>query len=188
MNHSYKQSQATMALVVALALVSQSSPIHAASPIPGKETSAVNNMLGGMWAKLRASVKRPAGQVADASSTVAGIRGSEATESELRPYWKGAREGDKSSAEVQAFNAANELAEARNYAQAAVAFDAIITTYPDSPLAPDALFGGALARAALGEKARAIGSLETFVKKNPQHPLVADAQQVLAALKGTKKS
>ena len=75
------------------------------------------------------------------------------------------------------------LADAGNYAEAARAFDAFVQANPRSPLAPNALFGAALARAALGDRGQAASGLETFLKQNPQHPLAKDAEQALAALR-----
>ena len=68
-------------------------------------------------------------------------------------------------------------------AEAARAFDAFVQATPRSPLAPNALFGAALSRAALGDRAQAASGLETFLKQNPQHPLAKDAEQALAALR-----
>jgi len=62
-------------------------------------------------------------------------------------------------------------------------FDAFVEAHPRSPLASDARFGGALAQAALGDKARAVSGFETFVKQDPQHPLARDAERALAALR-----
>ena len=54
---------------------------------------------------------------------------------------------------------------------------------PKSPLAANAAFGAALARAAMGDTARAKAGFEDFLKREPQHPLAKDAEQALAALK-----
>ena len=48
---------------------------------------------------------------------------------------------------------------------------------------PNALFGAALAHAALGDKAKATAEFQDFLKRDPQHPLAKDAEQALAALR-----
>ena len=149
----------------------------------GAQNSAMKDLLGNLWARLRAATPRANPTVASTTVT-AGLRGAEATESELKPYWKGDREQDPAArAEREALDRAQSLADAGNYAEAARAFDAFVQANPRSPLAPNALFGAALARAALGDRGQAASGLETFLKQNPQHPLAKDAEQALAALR-----
>jgi hypothetical protein len=45
------------------------------------------------------------------------------------------------------------------------------------------MFGSALARAALGERAQAAAGFADFIKRQPQHPLAKDAEEALAALR-----
>jgi len=167
------------ALAAAALLGAQS--LHAAEPEKGGLTA----LLGELWARLRAATPRGStGQATAGVTLTAGIRGSEATESELQPYWKGDLEQDPGyRAERQALQAAQELADAGKFAEAGRAFDAFLKSYPRSTLAPNATFGGALAHAAAGDKARASAELETFLKQNPQHALAQDAQRALAALR-----
>ncbi len=141
--------------------------------------AAVKDMLGKLWARLRAATPRaqaPAGSV----TVTAGLRGAEATESELKPYWRGDRE---QASERQALEKAQALADAGSYADAAKAFDAFLKDNPRSPLAANAMFGSALARAALGERAQAAAGFADFIKQQPQHPLAKDAEEALAALR-----
>jgi len=152
----------------------------AGTPPPG---SAFTDFLANMWARLRAATPRTAPS-AQASSVTAGLRGKEATESELKPYWKDDRGDDPAAAaERQALDGAQTLAEAGKFAEAAQAFDTFLKQYPSSPLAANAIFGGALARAAMGDKARARAGFEDFLKRAPQHPLAHDAEQALASLR-----
>jgi TolA-binding protein len=168
----------TTLVVIGLALCALQAP-----PVAAQSSSAVKDMLGSLWARLRAATPR-ANPVVAATTVTAGLRGTEATESELKPYWKGDREQDPAAmAEREALERAQAQADAGNYAEAARSFDAFVQANPRSPLAPNALFGAALARAALGERAPAVSGLETFLKQNPQHPLARDAEQALAALR-----
>jgi TolA-binding protein len=171
------QSSLVARLLLAAALfASPAGPVSA-------QTAAMKDLLGSLWAKLRAATPR-ANPVIATTTVTAGLRGAEATESELKPYWKGDREQDPAAlAERKALDHAQSLADAGNYAEAARAFDAFVQANPRSPLASNALFGAALARAALGERGQAAGALETFLKQNPQHPLAKDAEQALAALR-----
>jgi TolA-binding protein len=60
---------------------------------------------------------------------------------------------------------------------------ALVQANPSGALAPNARFGAALSRAALGERARAAAAFQDFLKRDPQHPLARDAEQALAALR-----
>lgn len=176
-----------MAVSMLLAVALGATAANAAEPAkPGATAPAkpgATALLGELWAKLRALSPRAA--AAPATPTVtAGIRGAEATESELKPYWKGDREQDPAyRAERQALQAAEELADAGKFAEAARGFEAFLEAHPRSSLAPNALFGRALAHAALGDKARASTGFETFLKQHAQHPLAQDAQRALVALR-----
>jgi TolA-binding protein len=167
------------AFVAALLCALPTGPVAA----QGAQASTVKDLLGNLWARLRAATPRSSPPPA-ATSVTAGLRGSEATESELKPYWKGDREQDASSrTERQALESAQALADAGKFAEAARAYDAFLQQNARSTLAPNALFGSALARAALGDKARASAAFEEFIKRDPQHPLAKDAEQALAALR-----
>jgi TolA-binding protein len=158
--------------------------LFAAPPVLAADSAQFKVMLGELWARLRSAGPRQSTQVIATQTVTAGIRGAEATESELKPYWKGDREQDPAyRAERQALQSAQELADAGKFSEAAKAFDTFGEAYPRSTLASDARFGGALAQAALGDKARAISGFEGFLKQNPQHPLAHDAERALAALR-----
>lgn len=173
----------TTAVSVVLALLLGARAVNAAESAPPPKQSAITEMLSGLWARLRAAAPR-SDQAGTAPTLTAGLRGAEATETELKPYWKGDRERDPAyRAEIKALQSAQDLADAGKFAEAARAFDAFLASHPRSPLAPNALFGAALARAALGDKARANTGFETFIKQNPQHALARDAEQALAALR-----
>ncbi len=149
----------------------------------GSAASGVKDLLGSLWARLRAATPRSTA-AAPAATLTAGLRGTEATESELRPYWKGDREQDPSSrSERMALEAAQALADAGKFPEAARAFEAFLEANPRSTLAANAVFGAALSRAAMGDRARASAGFEDFLKREPQHPLAEDARQALAALR-----
>lgn len=164
-------------MVLLAAMVTE--PAHAQAQ-PG-----MTNLLGELWAKLRAASPRAQSAQTTAVPTVtAGVRGVEATESELRPYWMGDREQDPAyRAERQALVAAQDLADSARYGEAARAFDAFLESYPKSPFAPNARFGGGLSYAALGDRARATAAFEAFLQQDGQHPLARDAERALAVLR-----
>lgn len=169
-------SSFVLALVLAAAIVA---PAHA------QAQSGLTGLLGELWAKLRAAAPRAQLAQAIATPTVtAGVRGVEATESELKPYWMGDREQDPAyQAERKALQAAQEFADGGRFGDAARAFDAFLETYPKSSLAPNARFGSGLSYAALGDKARAIAAFEAFLMQNAQHSLARDAERAIAALR-----
>jgi TolA-binding protein len=167
-----------MALLVGAPAATAQQPTQATPAKP----SAIVNFLGELWARLRAAGPR-SGQI-NAPTLTAGLRGAEATETELKVYWKGDREQDPAYlAERKALQDAQDLGDAGKYAEAARAFDAFLEAHPRSTLAPNAQFGAALARLSLGDKVRARAAFEAFVKQNPQHALAHDAEQALATLR-----
>ena len=176
MRGGVRVASAVLALVLAATIV---------VPAQSQAQSGLTSLLGELWAKLRAVAPRAQTSQATVSTTVtAGVRGAEATESELRPYWMGDREQDPAyRAERQALQAAQEHADGGRFGDAARAFDAFLETYPKSSLATNARFGGALSHAAVGDKARAIAEFEAFLKQDAQHPLARDAERALAALR-----
>jgi TolA-binding protein len=167
-------------LLLALALAAA-----IAVPAYPQAQSGLQSLLGELWAKLRAASPRAQTAVATAAPTVtAGVRGVEATESELKPYWRGDREQDPAyRAERQALVAAQDLADGGRYGEAARAFDSFLESYPKSPFAPNARFGAGLSYAALGDRARAVAAFEAYLSQDAQHPLARDAERALAALR-----
>ena len=146
-------------------------------------TTQIKDMLGSLWGRLRAATPRSSA-TAPTTTVTAGLRGSEATESELKPYWRGDKESDAGSiAERKALEGAQALADSGKFAEAAKAFDAFVAQNPRSPLAANAVFGAAVAYASIGDKAKATANFQDFLKRDPQHPLAKDAEQAIAALK-----
>jgi TolA-binding protein len=164
-----RNSRRFLAMLAALALLA------AAPQAPAQQSADVKELLQNLWGRLRALTPKPSPPPATTTTVTAGLRGVEATESELKPYWRGE--------ERTAFDNAQALADAGKFSEAATAFEAFLQAHPRSPLAPNALFGAALARAALGERARASAAFEDFLKREPQHPLAGDARKALAALR-----
>ncbi len=168
--------------LLVLALVLAAADVE---PLRAQAQSGLKSLLGELWAKLRAVAPRAQPPQAGASTTVtAGVRGAEATESELKPYWMGDREQDPAyRTERQALQAAQELADGGRFGDAARGFDSFLEAYPRSQLAPNARFGSGLSYAALGDRARAISAFEAFLKQDAQHPLARDAERALVALR-----
>ena len=166
-----------LALLLALPAYAQQKP-------QPEQTAGVKETLGNLWGRLRAVTPKSAPPAATSTTVTAGLRGSEATESELKPYWRGDKDQDPATRkEREALEQAQALADAGNFAGAAQAYEAFLKQYGSSTLAPNARFGAALSRAALGERARATAGFEDFLKRDPNHPLARDAATALAALR-----
>jgi len=169
--------------LVAMALLHTAGGALAADPAQSQGAILLQDLLRQVWVRVHALTPRQPTRIVVATATV-GVRGAEATESELRPYWKGDREQDPAyRAERQALLSAQDLADAGKFAEAAKAFDAFVEAHPKSPLAPQASFSAALAQASLGDKARALAGFQSFLKQNPEHPLARDAERAIAALR-----
>jgi TolA-binding protein len=178
-----KTVAALLALLLATppVLAQQSPPAQKSPPI---ETAGVKETLGNLWGRLRAVTPRSAPPAATTTTVTAGLRGTEATESELKPYWRGDRDQNPATRkEREALEQAQVLADAGNFAGAAQAYEAFLQQHSSSTLTANARFGAALSRAALGERARATAGFEDFLRRDPQHPLAQDARTALAALR-----
>lgn len=137
-----------------------------------------------VWSKLRAYNPQ---QRHDAKSKVvytAGIRGAEATETLIQPYWKGDLTNDvEFQKELKQFTQAQQLMDKGDLQNSAQAFDQFIKQYEHSDLLPNALFAKSLSYAGLGNINEASLAMQQFVEDNPNHPLINDARQVLQQLK-----
>lgn len=142
-------------------------------------------LLQQMWQKLRAYGPKLDGARAPAraATQAVGVRGAEATSTQLNPYWK----DDKSSdpvyrQEVAELNKAQDLADA-DASGAARALEEFLKNHPASALKPNAQFALALAYGTAGDKARGRAAAEGFLKDNSAHPLAADARKLTEELR-----
>lgn len=148
--------------------------------IKKEDNNGIGGLLSRLWGKLRAVSPKVSSQESRSSTQVAGVRGAEATETALQPYWKDDKEADPAFVQQSnAFRAAQQLADNGAYPEAAAAFSKFSNDYPDSQLKPNAQFGRALSQLSSGD-AGGNASLQQFVSDYPQHPLAEDAKQLLA--------
>ncbi len=149
--------------------------------------TSVKRVFSRLWARLRAYVPKPGTrQAATQRTQIAGVRGAESTASRLQPYWKGDRSEDPAYVrEIETFHAAIELGDAGRLREAAAAFDAFVTTYPNSALNPHAQFALGLVYVELGKKQRGISVLQSFTRTYPSHLLAADARGVIQQLQAS---
>jgi len=67
--------------------------------------------------------------------------------------------------------------------QVCEAFKNFIENYSVSELSPDALFSIGMTYGGPGWMQQGVQSFQTFISKNPNYPLVADARMVIQELK-----
>jgi len=159
----------------------QAAPQASEVTIKQTETHGVfKGVLLSVWSRLRAYNPQ---QNESANAKVlytSGIRGAEATDTLIQPYWKGDLTHDEVyQKHLDQFTQAQQLMDKGELIRSAEAFDLFIEQYENSYLLPNALFGKGLSLAANGDKSAASEALNQFVDSNPNHPLVADARQVL---------
>ena len=147
-----------------------------------EERSGLQNVLDEMWSRLRQYGPNLSMKETEMTTVVAGVRGAESTASTLTPYWKGDKTKDPAYvAEVNAFNAAQTLAERDDYPAASAAFEKFLKDYPASSLKPNAEFGLALAVSG-SDRAKGVAQLKAFAEQHHAHPLAADAQRVASQI------
>lgn len=145
--------------------------------------SVFTGLFRSVWARLKAL--NPASRESARSQQVytAGIRGAESTDTLLQPYWKDDLTRDEAfQAELKKFSLAQRQMDQGDLETAARSFDDFLTEFAQSDLRPNALFGMSLCLAAIGQTDPSRSTLKTFIEENPNHPLIGDAQQVLASL------
>jgi TolA-binding protein len=156
----------------------------APSIIKETETHSVfKGLFLSVWSRLRAI--NPQQRQSAKSSVVytAGIRGAEATETLIQPYWKGDLTNDENfQKQLKKFSQAQQLMDKGDLQGSAGAFDDFIKQYGDSNLLPNALFGKGLSYAGTGNNSEATSAMEQFVDANPNHALIEDARQILEQL------
>lgn len=146
--------------------------------------SVFKGLFLSVWSKLRAFSPHQR-QTAKATTVyTAGMRGAEATETLIKPYWKDDLSQDEAfQKELKQFSQAQQLMDKGDLKASAKAFDRFILQYGNSHLLPNALFAKSISHAGLGHKSEAKTTMKQFIELNPNHPLIADARQVIEQLK-----
>lgn len=176
-----------IAIAVCCALsISLAAPLQANDATVVVETnshSIFKGLFQSVWAHLR--ILNPA-QEESASAKAdynAGIRGAEATDTLLSPYWKGDLTQDASfQSELEKFSMAQVEMDRGNLDEAVRYFDEFLQEFTDSALRPNALFGKSISLAGIGETAHSLAVMQQFIVENPAHPLVGDARKVIQNL------
>ena len=151
-----------------------------------KETSNHSIFKGiflSIWGKLK-SINPTQKQSAKANQVyTAGIRGSESTDTLLKPYWKNdLTKDEKFQAELKQFGLAQQKLDKGELDVAVQAFDKFLKQYGTSSLRPNALFAMSISLAGSGKTEKSISTMKQFLSENPTHPLANDAKQVIAEL------
>ena len=161
----------------------------AASPVPAQETtrfveteshSVFTGLFKAVWARLRSLSPQSRHTASAEVHYTAGIRGAEATDTLLKPYWKDDLTQDAEfQAELESFGEAQTKMDQGQLEAAVRSFDDFLQQYGDSALRPNALFGKSISLAGIGQTADSLAAMRQFVDENPSHPLVDDARQVI---------
>ena len=138
-----------------------------------------------VWQKLKSINPTQKQSAKSAQVYTAGIRGAESTDTLLKPYWKDdLTQDEKFQAELQLFSKAQLKMDKGDLENAANEFESFIDQYQDSSLRPNALFGRSISLAGIGKMEASKSSMQLFIDENPNHPLIADARQILGELSG----
>ena len=136
-----------------------------------------------VWGRLKSMNPTQKQSAKAAQSYTAGIRGAESTDTLLKPYWKNDLTQDETfQAELQLFSDAQLKMDKGDLESAAKAFGQFIAQYQTSSLRPNALFGRSISLAGIGKTEDSKVVMQLFIDENPNHPLIADARQILGEL------
>ncbi|MEM7208338.1 MAG: tetratricopeptide repeat protein [Pseudomonadota bacterium] len=145
------------------------------------EDDPMKSMFYKLWNKIKGVSPQveTAGTEGDITLT-AGIRGSEATEDLLSPYWKNDLSQDPDYVnEISLFSQGNRLAVDGNLEKAIVAFESFLKNYPQSDLLANAQFALGVAYSQSGEQGQAVKVLSEFIDNHESHILASDARDLL---------
>ena len=147
-----------------------------------EQRSTFKGLLYSVWGKLRAL--SPQENRKTQRTVTAGVRGAETTDSLIDPYWKGDKTDDPDYIkELSEFNSAYQMAENGDLQGAVKAFSSFISSHSDSDLKPNAQFAMGISYGGMGQAQASVNTLNAFIKEYPNHPMVADARQVMAEMK-----
>ena len=148
-----------------------------------EEHSIFTGLFRSVWARLKA-LNPTAKQSAKATQVyTAGIRGAEATDTLLSLYWKDdLTQDEKFQAELEKFSLAQIKMDQGELEAAVASFDGFLDEFGQSDLRPNAIFGKSISLAGLGQFEQSRTAMQLFVDENPNHPLAADAKQVISEL------
>ena len=177
-----KKAAVILSLMVALIMGGQVAAQNAEIVVT-EQHSIFKGVFLEVWGRLKAlnpSIKQSARSNA---TYTAGIRGAEATDTLLQPYWKDDLTQDAQfQQELSQYSLAQQQMDEGDMAAAVASFDKFLSDHAGSLLRPNAMFAKSLCLAGMGDANAAKSSLQVFIEENPDHPLVGDAEQVVAAL------
>ena len=173
-------------IVICLVAALLASPLYAQESTTIVETSSHSVFTGlfrSVWARLKSlSPARKESARAQVLYT-AGIRGAEATDTLLKPYWKNDLTQDEAfQAELQSFSLAQIKMDQGELQAAVEFFDGFLQEFGQSALRPNALFGKSISLAGIGQSEQSLAAMQQFVDENPNHPLIEDARKVIEEL------
>ncbi|MDH3630509.1 MAG: hypothetical protein OER98_05245 [Gammaproteobacteria bacterium] len=167
-------------------IITVNAPVIAQGTTTINETSSHSVFKGlfkSVWAHLK-SLNPTQKQSARSNQTyLAGIRGAETTETLLKPYWKADLTQDENfQAELERFSLAQYKMDQGDLEAAVVLFDGFLSQYEASDMRPNALFAKSISLANIDQRKQSLAVMRQFVDENPNHPLLADAKQVINLL------
>lgn len=149
-----------------------------------ESSSSFKGLLYKVWGRLRAlNPQLKTNKTRERSVATMGIRGAETTTSIIEPYWKGDKTDDPEYiTELTQYTQAQQYAEEGDLQKAVTALNVFLQDHEQSDLRPNAQFALGISQGGMGDVPASKRTLQAFVDDNPKHPLVIDAQQVIAEL------
>lgn len=152
--------------------------------VKSESSSTFKGLLYKVWGRLRAlNPQLNTNKTRNRTVATMGIRGAETTTSLIEPYWKGDQTDNPDYInELTRYTEAQQYAEDGDLKKAVTALNTFLEEYEDSDLKPNAQFALGISQGGMGDVAASKKTLQIFVDDNPKHPLVGDAEQVIAEL------
>ncbi|MDX8382776.1 MAG: hypothetical protein R8M45_01765 [Ghiorsea sp.] len=130
------------------------------------------SFFSSLWGKLKRIVPRRSSSASASTTAVLGVRGAETTESALKPHWEGDLSSDSAFRnDIKQFEDGTSLCESAEPSKGAETFEQLLKTSANAMLKANTMIALASCYAQLGDEAKGIEHLQSFLLKYPKHPM-----------------
>lgn len=141
------------------------------------------SFFSSLWSRIKRIIPRKSA-VANTTTAVIGVRGSETTESALQPYWQGDLASDSTfKNDIKQFDDGTKLCESETPNKGTETFEQLLKTTKNDMLKANTMIALASCYAEHGDETKGREQLQSFLTKFPQHPMHGEIQSWLASNK-----
>jgi len=130
-----------------------------------------SSFFSSLWGKIKRIIPRK-NESNNTETAVLGVRGTETTESALKPYWEGDLSTDSAFRnDIKQFEDGTKLCESKTPSKGTEAFEQLLKTSSNDMIKANTLIALASCYAQQGNTSKGRERLQAFVTKYPKHPM-----------------